>query len=168
MRENSVDGLQSEERDLLGLENQLCFALYAATRAITKTYREKLTPMGITYPQYLVLIVLWEKDGETISAIGRRLMLDSGTLTPLLKRLEAMGFVERRRGVKDEREVRINLTDAGRKLKDSALEARCFVACRLGMTEQEILNLRADLMDMIARLEGTAAAQSEILAGASD
>ena len=71
--------------ELLRLDNQLCFALYAATRAISRTYRERLGPMGLTYPQYLVLIVLWEKDGITISEIGRRLMLDSGTLTPLIK-----------------------------------------------------------------------------------
>lgn len=143
------------KNDLLRLENQLCFALYAATRAISKTYREKLTPLGITYPQYLVFIVLWENDGSTVSTIGRRLMLDSGTLTPLIKRLESMQLVERRRGVEDEREVQVYLTEAGYRLKDAARDARCFVAARLGMTEAEILALRAHLMDMIERLEGT-------------
>ncbi len=142
--------------EILRLENQLCFALYAATRTITKTYREKLSPLGLTYPQYLVLIVLWEEDGPTITSIGRRLMLDSGTLTPLIKRLEGMGVVERRRGVEDEREVQVYLTDAGRKIKGSVLDARCFVGCRLGMSEPEILALRAELMDMIARLVATA------------
>ena len=152
-------GTDSElgNHEILRLENQLCFALYAATRAITKTYREKLTPLGLTYPQYLVLIVLWEEDGMTITSIGRRLMLDSGTLTPLVKRLEGVGLVERRRGIVDEREVQVYLKDAGRNLKDSVLDARCFVGCRLGMSEPEILALRAELMDIIARLEATAA-----------
>ena len=138
--------------DLLRLDNQLCFALYAATRVITRTYRERLGPMGLTYPQYLVLIVLWEKDGITISDIGRRLMLDSGTLTPLIKRLEAMGAVQRQRGTEDEREVRVWLAPKGFDLRDAALDARRFVACRLDMTEKEILDLRADMMALVARL----------------
>ena len=138
--------------DLLRLDNQLCFALYAATRAITKTYREKLGPMGITYPQYLVLIVLWEGDGVTITDIGRRLMLDSGTLTPLIKRLEGMGLVHRERGTVDEREVRVWLAPKGLDLQDLALEARRFVACRLDMTETEILAMRTDLMALISNL----------------
>jgi MarR family transcriptional regulator, organic hydroperoxide resistance regulator len=138
--------------DLLRLDNQLCFALYAATRAITKTYRQKLGPLGLTYPQYLVLIVLWEKDGVTISEIGRRLMLDSGTLTPLVKRLEGMKIVDRERGTTDEREVRVWLSPKGLDLQDMALESRRFVACRLDMSETEILALRADLMSLIGRL----------------
>lgn len=138
--------------DLLRLDNQLCFALYAATRAISKTYRERLGPMGLTYPQYLVMIVLWEQDGLTISEIGRKLMLDSGTLTPLIKRLEGMGIVKRERGTKDEREVWVTLTSKGLELKDLALDARRFVACRLDMTEAEILTLRSDLMSLIGRL----------------
>lgn len=138
--------------DLLRLDNQLCFALYAATRAITRTYRERLGPMGLTYPQYLVLIVLWEKDGVTISDIGRRLMLDSGTLTPLIKRLEGMEIVQRERNANDEREVRVWLAPKGLDLKDMALDARRFVACRLDMTEADIMALRADLMALIGRL----------------
>ncbi len=147
--------------DLLRLENQLCFALYAATRAVTKTYREKLTPYGLTYPQYLVLIVLWENDGATISVIGRKLMLDSGTLTPLVKRLEMLGLVERRRGTEDEREVNVKLTTNGWEIKDKALEARCFVACRLGMTEDEILELRSSLMDLIDRLDASSSLDAD-------
>ena len=142
----------SKNYDLLRLDNQLCFALYAATRAITKTYREKLGPIGLTYPQYLVLIVLWEKDGIAISEIGRRLMLDSGTLTPLVKRLERMEIVQRERGTADEREVRVWLSPKGLELQDLALDARRFVACRLDMSETEISALRADLMGLIGRL----------------
>ena len=138
--------------ELLRLDNQLCFALYAATRAIAKTYRQKLAPMGLTYPQYLVLIVLWEKDGITISEIGRRLMLDSGTLTPLVKRLEGMEIVQRERGTLDEREVRVWLSPKGLDLQDMALDARRFVACRLDMTEPEIATMRADLMGLIEQL----------------
>ena len=149
---NETPPASAESHDLLRLDNQLCFALYAATRAITKTYRQKLGPMGLTYPQYLVLIVLWEKDGITISEIGRRLMLDSGTLTPLIKRLEGMDIVQRERGTDDEREVKVWLAPKGLDLKDLALDARRFVACRLDMTETEILALRADLMGLIGRL----------------
>ena len=151
-RQNRAAPPRTPVPDLLRLDNQLCFALYAATRAMTKTYREKLGPMGLTYPQYLVLIVLWEKDGITISEIGRRLMLDSGTLTPLIKRLERMQIVERERGTTDEREVRVWLGAKGLELQDMALDARRFVACRLDMPEKDILALRADLMDLIGRL----------------
>ncbi len=151
-RRNKMEMPKAKGRDLLRLDNQLCFALYAATRAITKVYRQKLGPMGLTYPQYLVLIVLWEKDGITISEIGRRLMLDSGTLTPLVKRLEGMKLVERQRGTTDEREVRVWLSTKALDLQDLALESRRFVACRLDMSEKEILALRADLMSLIGRL----------------
>ena len=142
----------SAPADLLRLDNQLCFALYAATRAITKTYREKLEPIGLTYPQYLVLLVLWEREDVTVSEIGQKLFLDSGTLTPLIKRLEAMKLVNRKRGTEDEREVRITLTPNGEELKADVLDARRHVACRLGMSEPEILALRSDLMALIGRL----------------
>ena len=136
----------------LRLENQLCFALYAATRAMTKTYRERLGPLGLTYPQYIVLSVLWEADGITISDLGRSLMLDSGTLTPLVKRLEAMELVTRNRRFEDEREVEVFLTPKGRDLREVALGVREHVVCRLDMTEPEIAGLRKDLMDLIERL----------------
>ena len=145
-------GPDTPSSDLLRLDNQLCFALYAATRAITKTYREKLEPIGLTYPQYLVLLVLWEREDVTVSEIGQKLFLDSGTLTPLIKRLESMGLVNRKRGTDDEREVRVTLTPNGNNLKSDVLDARLFVACRLGMTEPEIMNLRSDLMALIGRL----------------
>lgn len=138
--------------DLLRLDNQLCFALYAATRAVTKTYRERLAPIGLTYPQYLTLLVLWEYDGITISEIGKRLILDSGTITPLVKRLEAMDFLRRERGTDDEREVRVWLNPKAYELRDAAVDARKFVACRLGMTEEEILCLRSDLMGIVDQL----------------
>ena len=97
----------------LSLDQQLCFAVYAAAHAFNRFYKPLLVPLGLTYPQYLVLLVLWEADGQTVSGIGERLMLDSGTLTPLLKRLEAAGFVTRARSAHDERQVLVRLTDAG-------------------------------------------------------
>lgn len=149
-----TDSVSEDDKDfdLLRLDNQLCFALYAATRAISKTYRQKLEPLGLTYPQYLVMLVLWEGDGLTVSEIGDRLMLDSGTLTPLIKRLEKMEIVDRVRNKRDEREVQIWLTDKGKELKSSVLDARRFVACRLDMSEDEILSMRTDLMELIGNL----------------
>lgn len=98
----------------LRLEDQLCFAVYSAAHAFTRFYKPLLDELGITYPQYLVLLVLWESDGLPVSRIGERLGLDSGTLTPLLKRMEAAGLVVRRRSAADERQVLVTLTDAGR------------------------------------------------------
>ena len=105
---------------VLKLDHQLCFALYSASLAMTKLYKPMLDEMGLTYPQYLAMLVLWENDGITVSELGERLYLDSGTLTPLLKRMEAADLVTRLRDVEDERRVLIRLTAAGRKLKARA------------------------------------------------
>ena len=105
--------------DLL-LDNQLCFALYSASLAMTRLYKPLLAKLGLTYPQYLVMLALWEQDSLSVSELGARLSLDSGTLTPLLKRLEASALVSRLRAVDDERRVHVTLTAAGRKLKTSA------------------------------------------------
>ena len=102
------------------LDEQLCFALYSASRAFTRAYAPLLEPLGLTYPQYIVMLVLWEKDDLSVSELGERLALDSGTLTPLLKRLEESGFIERRRDADDERVVRVRLTRAGQKLEERA------------------------------------------------
>ncbi len=104
----------------LVLRRQVCFALYAASRAMTDVYRPILDAVGLTYPQYLVLLVLWERDGDApaVSELGAELRLDSGTLSPLLKRLEAVGLVVRRRSARDERRVEVELTDAGRALRE--------------------------------------------------
>lgn len=104
----------------LALDRQLCFALYAASLAMTKVYKPLLEPLGLTYPQYLVMLVLWEADGPSVSQLGDRLALDSGTLTPMLKRLEALGLVQRRRDVADERRVLVHLTPEGRALRSRA------------------------------------------------
>ncbi|GLS42391.1 MarR family winged helix-turn-helix transcriptional regulator [Methylobacterium brachythecii] len=144
-----------ELRDPLLLDNQLCYALYAAAHRMTKSYRPMLERMGLTYPQYLVLLVLWETDGVTVSEIGRRLRLDSGTLTPVLKRLETAGFVVRSRRRTDEREVEVGLTIGGRELRAEALAVRQSVMCQLHMTEPEIQAMRADLNALIENLSIT-------------
>lgn len=102
------------------LDNQLCFALYSTSLAMTKLYKPLLDELGLTYPQYLVMLVLWEQDGITVSALGERLFLDSGTLTPLLKRMEAADLLVRIRSKEDERRVHISLTEGGRQLKEQA------------------------------------------------
>ncbi len=117
------------------LDNQLCFALYSTSLAMTKLYKPLLEALGLTYPQYLVMLVLWEGDGLTVSALGERLFLDSGTLTPLLKRLEQAGLLLRQRSAEDERRVLVSLTAEGRKLKTQAASVpRCLMeaaACPL-------------------------------------
>src|SRR3954464_4218024 len=105
----------------VALEDQLCFALYAASRAMTARYRPLLDAIGLTYPQYLVMMLLWEEDNQTVGQLGARLSLDSGTLSPLLKRLTTAGLVTRHRRVEDERSVSISLTPAGLGLRDKAL-----------------------------------------------
>ena len=143
---------QDLAQDPLCLENQLCFSLYAAAHAIKKAYRPLLDELGLTYPQYLILIVLWKTDGLKVSDIGQRLALDSGTLTPVLKRLEASGFVRRARRVNDEREVEISLTQEGAALRDHALGVRREIVRQLQMSDQEIAALRGDLNALIATL----------------
>ncbi|TDF97155.1 MarR family winged helix-turn-helix transcriptional regulator [Paenibacillus piri] len=107
--------------ELLKLDNQLCFSIYACSREITNLYRPFLNELGITYPQYLVLMVLWEQQTCTVKEIGDRLYLDSGTLTPMLKRMEDAGLLTRQRSKSDERRVEIRLTEAGRELKEKAV-----------------------------------------------
>jgi len=118
--------------DPLHLDQQLCFALYAATRAVQRAYGPLLEPLGVTYPQYLVLLVLWEEDDVPVKFLGERLALDSATLTPLLKRLEQQGIVARERDENDERVVRISLTAAGRALRTKARKIPAGIACRAG------------------------------------
>jgi DNA-binding MarR family transcriptional regulator len=130
--------------EMLRLDNQLCFAVYSASLTMTKLYKPVLEKLGLTYPQYLAMLVLWERDGLMVSELGEKLSLDSGTLTPLLKRLEASGFVARIRDVGDERRVHITLTAAGRKLKGRAASVpgclmaatQCSVPELIALTQQ--------------------------------
>jgi DNA-binding MarR family transcriptional regulator len=136
--------LDSTPNPALMLDNQLCFALYSTSLAMTKLYKPLLETLGLTYPQYLVMLVLWERDGLTVSALGERLYLDSGTLTPLLKRIEAAGWLVRQRSQEDERRVEVRLTEAGRTLKAQAasipgcvVEATgCPIADLMALTQQ--------------------------------
>ncbi|MGE2715628.1 MarR family winged helix-turn-helix transcriptional regulator [Mycolicibacterium litorale] len=125
----------------LRLDQHLCFALYSATRAMTAAYRPVLTELNLTYPQYLVLLVLWEEGPVTVGRLGERLHLDSGTLSPLLKRLEANGFLVRLRSRTDERQVEIILTDAGRELEERAqcIPEQLFTATGLSVDDAEQL-----------------------------
>ena len=122
----------------VALDDQLCFALYAASRAVTARYRPMLDKLGLTYPQYLVMMLLWETDHQTVGQLGARLALDSGTLSPLLKRLTAAGLVTRHRRVEDERSVSIALTDAGRALEDKALAVSEEMAGAIGFDRAEV------------------------------
>ncbi|MGZ3184777.1 MAG: MarR family winged helix-turn-helix transcriptional regulator [Telluria sp.] len=131
--------------NVLALDNQFCFALYSASHAMTKTYKPLLDRLGLTYPQYLVMLVLWEQDGILVKDIGARLYLDSGTLTPLLKRLEANGLVARNRDPGDERQVRISLTDAGRTLRAQAGTIPEAVLCASRQEIAALGRLRAEL-----------------------
>jgi DNA-binding MarR family transcriptional regulator len=131
--------------DLLALDRQFCFALYSASHAMTKTYKPMLDRIGLTYPQYLVMLVLWEQDGILVKDIGARLFLDSGTLTPLLKRLEANGLISRNRDPQDERQVRIALTEQGRTLRTAAAQIPEQVLCASGQQAETLGRLRNDL-----------------------
>ena len=129
----------------LALDHQLCFALYAASLAMTKAYKPLLAPLGLTYPQYLAMLVLWEGDGITVSQLGARLTLDSGTLTPLLKRLDALGLVQRQRDSGDERRVRLHLTAAGHGLKAQAQAVPQAIAGATACDLQQIGDLARQL-----------------------
>jgi DNA-binding MarR family transcriptional regulator len=133
---------------MLKLDHQLCFALYSSSLAMTKLYKPMLEPLGLTYPQYLAMLVLWEDDGLAVSELGQRLQLDSGTLTPLLKRLEASGLLQRRRDSADERRVLLQLTPAGRALKSRAAKVPPQVACAAGCSLEELAALTQRLKQL--------------------
>jgi len=140
----------------LALGNQLCFAFYSVSHAFSRAYRQFLDPLGLTYPQYVVLLVLWEQDDLTVKEIGDRLFLDSGTLTPLLKRLEAAGHIRRTRDKKDERQVRISLTASGRALREKAEEIPKQVGCVLGLSFDEVRAFTEQVAKLRGRLHDSA------------
>lgn len=139
--------------DALRLDHQLCFALYSASLAMTKLYKPLLEPLGLTYPQYLAMLALWESHELTVSELGARLFLDSGTLTPLLKRLEAAGLVQRQRDDADERRVRVRLTDAGRALRRQAAAVPGCVLDASQCSIQEVLALTREIQTLRDRLQ---------------
>ena len=135
--------------EIMKLENQLCFPLYAAARQVISLYTPYLKELGLTYTQYIVFLVLWEKDGVTVGELGRRLYLDNGTLTPLLKKLEAAGYITRSRDNNDERVVTVTLTDEGRALKEQAKEIPLRIGECVCLEEQEAAELYKLLYNML-------------------
>ncbi|RZL88946.1 MAG: MarR family transcriptional regulator [Variovorax sp.] len=142
--------------ELLKLDNQLCFAVYSASLAMTRLYKPLLEKLHLTYPQYLVMLVLWERDGRMVSELGAELSLDSGTLTPLLKRLEANGLVARLRDVADERRVHITLTAAGRKLKARAASVPGCLLAASQCSIPELVDLTRQLQTLRDRVKAAA------------
>ena len=136
------------DKALLKLDNQLCFALYSASLTMTKVYKPLLANLGVTYPQYLVLLVLWEQDQRMVSDIGDRLFLDSGTLTPLLKRLESQGLIVRTRGADDERRVNVSLTAAGKQMRKRAAVVPKEILCATRCSLAELTALTARLIEL--------------------
>ncbi len=136
------------------LDEQICFALYSASRAITARYREILAPLEITYPQYLVLMVLWEADAATVSGLGERLQLESGTLSPLLRRLETAGHIIRTRLPNDERTVQVTLTETGAALQTRAAHVPDLICASTGMDLGDVRALRAQLAGLAANARG--------------
>jgi MarR family transcriptional regulator, organic hydroperoxide resistance regulator len=136
------------------LDAQLCFALYSTSLAMSKVYRKALRGMGITYPQYLVLMVLWQQDQLTVSEVGARLFLDSATLTPLLKRMEQAELVRRERATQDERQVVISLTPQGQQLQAAALAVQDEVLCVSGCSLEQVTRLKEELNCLRSRLNG--------------
>ncbi|GHG15584.1 MarR family winged helix-turn-helix transcriptional regulator [Streptomyces hydrogenans] len=149
---DALDTLPDEE--FLRLDRQICFSLHAAARAFNGVYREALKDLGLTYPQYLVMLVLWEHGELPVKGIGERLRLDSGTLSPLLKRLEAAGYVERRRSAEDERSVTARVTAEGAALRERALGVPRRIAAATGLDLADIADLRERLGILSERLDG--------------
>ena len=133
--------MTSETIDVLKLENQICFPLYAAARKVTGGYTPFLKPLGLTYTQYLVMMVLWEHKSVTVGELGKKLFLDSGTLTPVVKKMEANGLVTRTRNDEDERVVDVAITDAGEALREQAEAIPEALACRMPLAPEEALEL---------------------------
>ena len=136
------------------LDNQLCFRLYTASRLLTQAYNPLLSEYGLTYPQYLVLLVLWEKDGISVSEIGSRLMLDNGTLSPMLKKMEQAGYIERKRSSDDDRVVIVSLTKKGRDLQEKAKEIPMKVGGCIDLPPEKAIQLHGLLHELLENQKG--------------
>ncbi|WP_341988982.1 MarR family transcriptional regulator [Azorhizobium sp. AG788] len=139
------------------LDDMICFAVYSAEHAFTRAYRPLLKALDLTYPQYLILILLWKTDGQSVKALGEQMHLDSGTLTPLLKRLEAAGHVRRVRNAADERVVNISLTETGRALQVKAQEVLASMGAAIGLCDEEREELRLQMIELRDRLNSVVA-----------
>lgn len=139
----------------LSLDHQLCFALYAASRAATGAYRDALQDLGLTYPQYLVMLALWETDGQSVGDLGKRLQLDSGTLSPLLARLDGSGFLKRSRPDKDGRRVIVRLTAAGDALRSEAESIQCALLNRIDLPSEDLFQLRSLALRLVESIHAS-------------
>jgi DNA-binding MarR family transcriptional regulator len=146
--------------EAIKLDDFLCFAIYSANLAMNRLNKPVLDELGLTYPQYIVLVALYERDDQTVRALGDRLFLDSSTLTPLLKRMEAMGHLTRQRDPEDERQVRVRLTPQGRKVREGALPFRGELAKALGLSASEFQRLREELVKLRTNLSSSIGAES--------
>lgn len=146
-------GKTTGDDSALLLCNQLCFAVYSTAHAFNRLYKAHLDAIGLTYPQYLVMLTLWESDGLTVKDLGEKLRLDSGTLTPLLKRMEAAGLLHRARDPQDERQVRISLTNQGTALREQAKLIPAAITAASGCSPQELASLKATLLDVRDNLD---------------
>ena len=145
--------MKQENTDILRLENQVCFPLYAASREVIKQYHPHLEKIGLTYTQYITMLVLWEDHTLTVKSLGEKLYLDSGTLTPLLKKLEQKGLVSRKRSVEDERNLLVSLTKEGEALRETALSMSGEMQSCAGITDEEQKVLSGMLMKLLRRTE---------------
>jgi len=136
------------EDDLLALDRQVCFALVTAARDVVALYREVLEPLGLTHPQYLAMLALWEESPQSVRSLGHRLSLEPATLSPLLRRLETAGLLERKRNPSDERALAVELTPAGTALREKALAVPPTIMARLGIGERELVGVRDTLLEL--------------------
>ncbi|GGY66610.1 MarR family transcriptional regulator [Streptomyces olivaceoviridis] len=148
------------DTEWLRLDRQICFSLHAASRAFNSVYRLILKDLGLTYPQYLVMLVLWEQGDLPVKKLGERLRLDSGTLSPLVKRLEGAGLVRRERSAQDERSVRVHLTEEGAALRERALEVPRRIMSSTGLDLTEVVDLHARLERLTTALDAAAEAEA--------
>ena len=139
--------------DNLKLDNQLCFSLYAASREVIKLYKPCLDKFNLTYTQYVAMLVLWEDEKSTVKEIGKRLHLDSGTLTPLLKKIECMGLIKRYRDINDDRVVIVELTEEGKRLREEIICVPKEMECRINLSRNEIEKLKDELDNLLEKLE---------------
>lgn len=147
---NLSSASNTSEYDMLKLDNQLCFSLYVCSKEIIKRYKPLLDPYGLTYTGYIILMALWEQDQVTVKELGKRLYLDSGTLTPLLKKLETQGYVSRTRSSEDERNVYVKLTDKGLSFKQDALCIPKGLICAIPMAPEKVTQLRDALHNLMS------------------
>ena len=138
----------------LKLDNQLCFALYSTSLQMTKVYKPLLQQLGLTYPQYIAMLVLWEQDGITVGEISARMLTDPGSLTPLLKRLEGEGLITRKRSASDERVVELRLTDKGRELRQQAESIPACILAASSLSLEELGRLKNELVELRGSLQG--------------